>query len=103
MGTPIRRTSQNGQEPTCEVIRPGGLHQGDSASVMVSSLEEIDGFIRDTVHQTVFLADTTRPATCQQISEKLRLSQPLEWIPHHCVDQIQHSDCGITFGFDPIT
>jgi hypothetical protein len=81
----------------------GGLHQGDSASVMVSSLEEINGFIRDTVHQPVFLADTTRPAACQHISERLRLSQPLEWISHHCLDQIQHSDCSAAFGFDPKT
>ena len=70
---------------------------------MVSSLKEINGFIRDTVHQSVFLADTTRPAACQHISERLRLSQPLEWISHHCVDQIQHSDCGAAFGFDPKT
>ena len=70
---------------------------------MVSSLEEIKGFIRDTVHQSVFLADTTRPAACQNISERLRLSQPLEWISHHCLDQVQHSDCGATFGFDPKT
>jgi hypothetical protein len=68
---------------------------------MVSSLEEINGFIRDTVHQPVFLADTTRPAACQHISERLRLSQPLEWISHHCFDQIQHSDCSAAFGLDP--
>jgi hypothetical protein len=70
---------------------------------MVSSLEEINGYIRDTVHQPVFLADTTRPAACQHISERLRLSQPLEWISHHCLDQIQHSDCSAAFGFDPKT
>ena len=55
------------------------------------------------VHQAVFLADTTRPAACQHISKRLRLSQPLEWILHHCLDQIQHSDCGVSFGFDPKT
>jgi len=70
---------------------------------MVSSLEEVNGFIRDTVHQPVFLADTTRPAACQYKFKRLRLSQPLEWIPHHCLDQIQHSDCGAAFGFDPKT
>jgi hypothetical protein len=70
---------------------------------MVSSLEEVNGFIRDTIHQPVFLADTTRPAACQHISKRLRLSQPFEWIPHHCLDEVQHSDCGIAFGFDPKT
>jgi hypothetical protein len=70
---------------------------------MVSSLEEINGFIRDTVYQPVFLADTTRPAACQHISERLRLSQALEWISHHCLDQIQHSDCSAAFGLDPKT
>jgi hypothetical protein len=70
---------------------------------MVSSLEEINGVNRDTVHQPVFLAGPTRPATCQHIPERLRLSQPLEWISHHCLDQVQHSDCGAAFGFDPKT
>jgi hypothetical protein len=79
----------------------GGLHQGGFASVVVSSLEEVNGFIRDTVHQPVFLANSTRPAACQHISKRLRLSEPLEWIPHHCFDQIQHSDRGVAFGFDP--
>ena len=27
----------------------------------------------------------------------------LEWISHHRLDQIQHSDCGASFGFDPKT
>jgi len=70
---------------------------------MVSSLEEIDGFIRDPVHQSVFLADTTRPAACQHISKRLRLSEPLEWIPHHRLDEIQHSNCSAAFRFDPKT
>ena len=68
---------------------------------MVSSLEKVNGFIRDTIHQPVFLGNTTRPTACQHISERLRLSQPLEWILHHCLDEIQHSDCGAAFGFDP--
>jgi hypothetical protein len=56
---------------------------------MVSSLEEVYGIIRDTVHQPVFLANTTRRAACQYISKRLRLSQPLEWIPHHCLHEIR--------------
>jgi len=68
---------------------------------MVSSLEEVNGFIRDTIHQPVFLGNTTRPTACQQISEGLRLSQPLEWILHHCLDEIQYSDRGAALGFDP--
>jgi hypothetical protein len=70
---------------------------------VVSSLEEINGFVRDTVHQPVFLANTTRPAACQHISKRLRLSEPLEWIPHHRLDEIQHSNCSAAFRFDPKT
>jgi hypothetical protein len=70
---------------------------------MVPGLEEVNGFIRDKVHQPVLLANTTRPATCQHISQRLRLSQPLKWIPHDCLDEIQQSDCGAAFGFDPRT
>ncbi len=39
-----------------------------SLIIMVSSLEEVNGIIRDTVHQAVFLADTTRPAAYQHVS-----------------------------------
>jgi hypothetical protein len=70
---------------------------------MVSSLEEVNGFIRDAVHHPVFLANTPRPAACQHIFKRLRLSQPLEWIPHHRLDQIQNSDCGAAVGSDPKT
>ena len=68
---------------------------------MVSSLEEVNGFIHDTVHQAVFLANTTRPAACQHISKRLGLSKPLEWIPHHCLDEIQYSNGSAALGFDP--
>jgi hypothetical protein len=70
---------------------------------MVPGLEEVNGLIRDTVYQPVLLANTTRPATCQHIFQRLRLAQPLEWIPHYCLDEIQHSDCGAAFGFEPKT
>ena len=70
---------------------------------MVSSLEEINSFIRDTVYQPVFLTDTTRPAPCEHISERFRLSQPLEWISHHGLDQVQRPNCGATFRFNPKT
>jgi hypothetical protein len=68
---------------------------------MVSSLEEVNGFIRDTVHQPMLLSNTPRPTACQQISEGFRLSQPLEWILHYGLYEVQHSDCGAAFGFDP--
>ena len=70
---------------------------------MVSSLEEINSFNRDTIHQSVFLADTTRPAAGQHIFERLRLSRSLEGISHHRLDQIQHSDCDTAFSFKPKT
>ena len=70
---------------------------------MVAGLEEVNGLIRGTIYQPVLLANTTRPATCQHISQRLRLSQALEWISHYRLDEIQHSDCGAAFGFDPKT
>jgi hypothetical protein len=70
---------------------------------MVPGLEEVNALIRETVYQPVLLANTTRPAACQHISQRLRLSQPLEWIAHDRLDEIQHSDCSAAFGFDPKT
>jgi hypothetical protein len=56
----------------------------------------------ETVHQAVFLGNPTRPAAGQHIFKRLGLSHPSEWIQHHCLDEIQHSDGGAAFGSDPI-
>jgi hypothetical protein len=73
------------------------------ASVVISSLEEVYSFVGDTVHHPVFLSNTTRPAACEHVSQRLGLPRPLERIAHCGVHQIQHSDCGATFVFDPKT
>src|ERR1035438_9113170 len=70
---------------------------------MVTSLKKINSSVADTVDQAVFLRDAPRPTTCEQMSERLRLSRALKWITDYRFDQIQHSDCGAPVGPDPIS
>jgi len=41
---------------------------------MIAGLKKIDGFVRDAVHEAVFLGDPTRPTTRKKISQWLRLT-----------------------------
>jgi hypothetical protein len=70
---------------------------------VVSSLEEINGLVRDPVHQAVFLSDAARPTPRQEISQRFGLSWSFKGVPHNGVDEIQHPDCRASFGFDPKT
>ena len=68
---------------------------------MIASLKKINTLVGDTVHQPVFLRDTARPTTRQDISEGLRFAQALKWIAHHRLDQVQDSETGVPVGLDP--
>ena len=70
---------------------------------MVASLKKIHSFVAYTINLAMFLRDAPRPATCEQISERLGLARALKWVAHHRFNQIQHSDCGAPVGFDPMS
>ena len=70
-------------------------------SIMVSSLEEIDGFTGDAVHQPVFLSNPPRPTAGEHIFQRLGLSRPFERIPHHSLHEIEDSDRDATLVLDP--
>ena len=74
-----------------------------AASVVVSSLEEINGLVRDPVHQAVFLSDTARPTPGQYKSQRFGLSWAFKGVRHDRLDEIQYPDCSASLGFDPKT
>src|SRR5579872_7208793 len=73
---------------------------GTAASVVVSSLEEINGLVGDPVHEAVFLSDAARPTPGQYKSQRFGFSRPFKGVPHDRLDEIEHSDSGASFGFD---
>jgi hypothetical protein len=78
-----------------------GRKRNQPKSVMVPGLKKINRFVADTIHQPMFLRDAPRPTTCEQISQRFGLAQPLERIAHHRFDQVKHSDCSAPVGLDP--
>ena len=72
-------------------------------SIVVTGLKKIDGFVVDTVDQPVFLGNTPRPTACEHIPERLGLAGTLERIAHNCLNQIEHSNCDVPVGFNPIS
>jgi hypothetical protein len=59
---------------------------------VVSGLEEIDRLIGDAVDQPVFLSDTPRPTASEHKFQRFGLSRAFEGVPHHCLNEIEHSD-----------
>ena len=77
------------------------MYRASSRLIVVSGLEEIDGFVSDAIHQPVFLCDTPRPAPGKHIFKWFGLSKAFEWISHDCFNQIEDSDCNATLAFHP--
>jgi hypothetical protein len=75
---------------------------GDGASIVVSSLKKINGFVPDSVYQPVFLSDAPGPTTGEQVLERLRLARALERVAHYRFHQVKHPDCRAPVRFDPI-
>lgn len=49
-------------------------------SVVVASLEKVNTLLRNAVNETVFLRDTSRPASGKCVSERLGFTESLEGV-----------------------
>ena len=68
---------------------------------MVPRLKEIDAFVRDAVHQAMFLGNATRPATGKHKSQWLWFARAFEWIAQDRFDKIENSDRYAALSFHP--
>ena len=68
---------------------------------MVPSLEEVNGFVRDMVHQPVFLSNTPGPTSGEDKFQRFGLSRALERISHDCLHEVEDSDRDTALVFDP--
>ena len=69
--------------------------------VVVSGLQEIDGFVTDAIYQPVFLRDTSRPAPGEHILEWFGLTRAFEGVSHDCINEIEDPDRRGTLAFHP--
>jgi hypothetical protein len=74
---------------------------GAPCLVVVSSLQKIDSFVTDAIHQTVFLCDSARPAAGKYIFERFGFPRTVERISHDCLNQIEDPDCSGALTFHP--
>ena len=58
---------------------------------MVSRLQEVDRFIGNPIHKTVFLSNASGPTPAEHMLQGLWLSWTIERIPHDGVDKIKDS------------
>jgi hypothetical protein len=78
-----------------------GMYRALPCLVVVSGLQEIDGFLADAIYQPVFLRDTARPTPGEHILERFGFARAFERVSHDCVNQIEDPDCSGTLVFHP--
>ena len=69
---------------------------------MVVSLEKVDALFGNPVNEPVLLRDMSRPASGKCVSERSGLTGYPEGVAQYRFNQVQHSDCCISVGLDPI-
>jgi hypothetical protein len=71
----------------------GGVGEGkgwdEMRSVVIPAHQEVDALIPDEVDQTVFLSDPSRPDVGPEVAEWLGLSDPLERVSEHGLDELE--------------
>lgn len=74
-----------------------------SGSVVIAGLWKIDAILGSPVDQTMLLGDPSRPATGEQIFQRLGFAGASERVWQDGLDQLQYSQGDAPFGFDPVT
>jgi len=82
------------------LIRPWHA-PGAAYLVVVSGLQEIDCFVADAIHQSVFLCNTARPAPGEHKLERFGFAGAIERVSHDCLNQIEDPDCSGTIVLHP--
>ena len=70
-------------------VATDGLQSSWIRSIVISGLQEIDCFIGDPIHQTVFLSDSSRPTAAEHVFQWLGLSGTFERISHDRVNKVE--------------
>jgi len=69
---------------------------------VVASVEKVNALFRSAVNETVLLRDTPPLASGKCVSERFGFTESLEGVAQHRFNQVQHSDCYIAVGLEPI-
>lgn len=71
-------------------------------SVVIACLKKVHPALGDSVNQTMFLSDSSRPAASQHMLERLGLSDAGERIAKGSVDEFKDAERGFAVRFNPI-
>jgi hypothetical protein len=70
---------------------------------MVTSLEELHPFLKDSVNHSMFLGDSTRPTARQQKLQWFRFSNPTKRVTTDRFNQLKKSESNFAINFDPVS
>jgi hypothetical protein len=71
-------------------------------SVVVPGLEKINSITRNRIDESVFLGNSSRPASRKSELERLRLADAGEWISYNGLDQIKNAKSDSPIRLHPI-
>ena len=70
---------------------------------MITGLEKIYTIAAYAIHETMFLCETARPASCKHVFEWLGFPDSCEWVAQDAFDKFEGAKRGFAVVFDPIT
>jgi len=72
-------------------------------SVVIPSLQKINAVSAYAIHQAVLLREAARPATREDVFQRLRLSDPRKWVAQDAFDEFECTERNLAVGFNPVT
>lgn len=68
---------------------------------MITSLEKIDSFVPNEVHDAMLLSQATRPKAGAEMLQGLGFSDTLVWVAQDLFDDMQAAESGLAVVLDP--
>ena len=70
--------------------------------VVITSLKKRNSVIGYQVYNAMLSRQPARPCAGKLVSQRLRLPDAGEWIPHNRFYQVERSDGDVAIGYDPV-
>ena len=73
------------------------------SSVVIARLEEVHRVFRDQIDDAVLLGEPTRPGSGEKMLQRLRLSDPREWLAQDGLNQVEGAQRHLSIRLYPVT
>lgn len=71
-------------------------------SIVVSRLQKVDPDLGHTIYQAVFLSDSARPASRQNILERLWFTNACKWISQNSLGEFKNTQRHFAISLNPV-